>query len=271
MFKNVIRAGSVFASTVPFYMTDHDVPKEGTKTAAAFHTRPANLESGKDRLYSMFSVDEFGSMSSEINSIYQSAFMGFLTGAVWGGFIQSRAAYVEFMENNQATAFKSHLDAKKKLQDQVTINFAKGAIKWGWRLALFTSTYVGIVTTISVYRGKSSIYEYVAAGAVAGAMYKVNTGLRGMTVGGLLGIGLGGVAGAISLVVLKFSGTSMEEVRYWQYNWKKDRDQSITAAELKNSLSERDPLLDAHGEAISVKDHSLQTIKVEKEVKSDKK
>lgn len=38
--------------------------------------------------------------------------MGFLTGAVYGGFVQSRAAYLEFMENNQATAFKSHLDAK---------------------------------------------------------------------------------------------------------------------------------------------------------------
>jgi len=271
MFKNVIRSGSVFAFTVPFYFTDHDVlPKDG-KAAAAFQNRQANLESGKDRLYAMFSVDEFGTMSSEINSIYQSAFMGFLTGAIWGGFVQSRAAYVHFMENNQATAFKSHLDAKKKLQDQVTINFAKGAVKWGWRLSLFSSTYVGIVTTISVYRGKSSIYEYVAAGAVAGSMYKINTGLRGMTVGGLLGCGLGGVAGAISLMVLKFTGTSMEEVRYWQYNWKKDRDQSISAAELKNSIYERDPLLDAHDETIGVKDHALDNIKLVKEEKVDKK
>lgn len=88
-----------------------------------------------------------------------------------------------------------------------------------------------MVTTIAVYRGKSSIFEYIAAGAVAGSMYKINTGLRGMTVGGLLGCGLGGVAGIISLVVLKASGMSMEEVRYWQYNWKRDRDQTIIAAE----------------------------------------
>lgn len=33
-------------------------------------------------------------------------------GAIYGGIIQSRVAYVNFMENNQATAFKSHLDAK---------------------------------------------------------------------------------------------------------------------------------------------------------------
>lgn len=51
-------------------------------------------------------------MSTELNSIYQAAFMGFLGGAVYGGFIKSRLAYLDFMDNNQATAFKSHFDAK---------------------------------------------------------------------------------------------------------------------------------------------------------------
>lgn len=55
---------------------------------------------------------EFGSISAELNSIYQAGFLGFLVGAIYGGIIQSRVAYVNFMENNQATAFKSHLDAK---------------------------------------------------------------------------------------------------------------------------------------------------------------
>ena len=85
----------------------------------------------------------------------------------------------------------------------------------------------GIVTTISVYRGKSSIFEYIAAGSIAGSMYKFNMGLRGMAVGGLLGGGLGGVGGCISLLVMKLTGTSMEDVRYWQYKWKLERDQKI--------------------------------------------
>lgn len=88
------------------------------------------------------------------------------------------------------------------------------------------------MTTISVYRGKSSVIEYFSAGALAGSLYKFNTGLRGMAVGGILGCGLGGLAGIFSLVVLKASGTSMEEVRYWQYNWKQERDQNKLAAEL---------------------------------------
>lgn len=80
---------------------------------------------------------------------------------------------------------------------------------------------------MSVYRGKSSIYEYLAAGTVTGSLYKLNMGLRGMAVGGLLGGSLGAVAGAVSLLVLKVSGRSMEEVRYWQYQWKTNRDANI--------------------------------------------
>lgn len=86
------------------------------------------------------------------------------------------------------------------------------------------------MTTISVYRGRSSLVEYVSAGAVAGSLYKVNMGLRGMAVGGLLGGGIGGVAGCASLLLLHVSGTSMEEVRYWQYRWRENRDRNIHLA-----------------------------------------
>jgi hypothetical protein len=55
---------------------------------------------------------EFGSVSSELNSIYQSGFLGAFAGAVYGGFLHSRNAYFNFIDKNQATAFKSHLDAK---------------------------------------------------------------------------------------------------------------------------------------------------------------
>lgn len=81
-----------------------------------------------------------------------------------------------------------------------------------------------------MYRGKSSIYEYLAAGTITGSLYKLNMGLRGMAVGGLLGGSLGGVAGLVSLLVMYASGTSMEEVRYWQYKWRANRDANIRGA-----------------------------------------
>jgi len=44
-----------------------------------------------------------------------------------------------------------------------------------------------LTTSISVYRGYSSILEYAAAGCITGALYKLNMGLAGMAVGGGLG------------------------------------------------------------------------------------
>lgn len=102
--------------------------------------------------------------------------------------------------------------------------------------------FSGIITTISVYRGKSSIYEYLTAGTITGSIYKVNMGLRGMAVGGLLGGSLGGIAGLISLLVMQLSGTSMEEVRYWQYKWRANRDANIKGASRVNTISIRNKI-----------------------------
>lgn len=51
------------------------------------------------------------------------------------------------------------------------------------RLFIFST----IATTISVYRGDTSLIEYITAGALTGAIYKANLGTAAMVVGGLLG------------------------------------------------------------------------------------
>ncbi|XP_065722162.2 RPII140-upstream gene protein [Drosophila suzukii] len=227
-----------------------DIKDKENKTYKAFLASKPPEETGPERLKQMFSIDEFGSISSELNSIYQAGFLGFLIGAIYGGVTQSRVGYMNFMENNQATAFKSHFDAKKKLQDQFTVNFAKGGFKWGWRVGLFTTSYFGIITCMSVYRGKSSIYEYLAAGSITGSLYKMNLGLRGMAAGGIIGGFLGGVAGVTSLLLMKASGTSMEEVRYWQYKWRLDRDENIQLAFKKLTEDENPEIFKAHDEKV---------------------
>ncbi|XP_064551060.1 RPII140-upstream gene protein [Drosophila montana] len=233
-----------------------DVVDKESKTYKSFLANKPTEETGLERLKQMLTVDEFGSISSELNSIYQVGFLGFLVGAIYGGVTQSRVSYINFMENNQATAFKSHFDAKKKLQDQFTVNFAKGGFKWGWRVALFSTSYFGIITCISVYRGKSSIYEYLAAGSLTGALYKVNLGLRGMAAGGIIGGFMGGVAGVASLLLMKASGTSMEEVRYWQYKWRLQRDDTIQQAFKNQAQKDAPELFTAHdtrvGESVTL-------------------
>lgn len=265
MFRKVVKfavpsAGTLSAGLFPFGSINENDRVEHAPMQQMLAEAPGDKQTGKDRLYLMFSIDEFGRISNEVNSIYQAGFLGFLVGACYGGFINSRVAYVNFMERNQATAFKSSFEAKRKLQDQVTVTFAKGAFKWGWRLALFTTSYIGIQTVISVYRGKSSIYEYLAAGGTTGALYKFSMGPKGMVSGGLVGMTLGGIAGLASLAILKASGTTMEEVRFWQYKWRASRDEAINESFKKQTPAEADRLMEGHHEKFGTTNLSLDNI-----------
>ncbi|XP_044742382.1 RPII140-upstream gene protein [Chrysoperla carnea] len=243
----------VISGVLPFNWEweNFDQIKTTTKASQAFYNRNAENETGWDRLYLMFSLDEFNNFSPELNSTMQAGFMGLFIGACYGGFIRSRVAYLDFMERNQATAFKSHLDAKKQLQDAVTMSFAKGAFQWGWRLGLFTFTYVGFTTAFSVYRGKSGIIEYVGAGALSGTLYKFNGGPRAMLVGGVLGSVLGGTAGILSYGITKLTGMSLEEARYWQYQWKNDREQRVQEIYRRHAeATEDDKLIKHHKQVV---------------------
>ncbi|XP_058467650.1 RPII140-upstream gene protein [Malaya genurostris] len=263
MFKRikfVLPGGMLTVGIFPFKLDGPD-SVEHEPLQKMYENAPGDHLTGKERIYQMLTLDEFGRVSREANSIYQAGFLGFLVGACYGGFVQSRIAYMDFMERNQATAFQSSFDAKRKLQDQVTVNFAKGAFKWGWRLALFTTSYIGIQTVISVYRGKSSIYEYLIAGGTAGALYKFKMGLKGMTSGGIVGLTFGGVAGVLSLAILKATGTTMEEVRFWQYKWRANRDNMINES-MKAQSPEQDPLLLNHHAKYGESNISLNQLEV---------
>nr|CAD7586282.1 unnamed protein product [Timema genevievae] len=205
-------------------------------------------------------IIEFGVSSPELHSVFQSGFLGTTLGVLMGGFYRTKNTYLNFIERNQATVFRDHLEAKKKLQDQVTINFAKGAFYWGWRIGLFTSTYVLITTSISVYRGKSSILEYLAAGCITGSCFKMNMGVKGMVVGGLLGSALGGLAGGFSLAIFKITGTSMEDVRYWQYRWKQERVKQEQKVFKTYEEKEDFPLLKHHNQKIGPAGETLTAL-----------
>lgn len=198
-----------------------------------------------------------------MNSISQAGFLGLFAGAFYGGVNHSKDAFTNFMHKNQATAFENHFEAKKQLRDKVTLGFANGAWKWGWRLCLFTTSYTAIVTTISSYRGKSSIIEYLAAGGVTGALYKFNMGLKGMTAGAVFGSILGGGAGLVSLIILKLSGTSMEDVRYWQYKFHTSRRSLEKEIYVDDEDRVKPPLMMDHEERVGIRNLTLDNLDTE--------
>ncbi|KAI4461963.1 c3orf1 protein-related [Holotrichia oblita] len=116
-------------------------------------------------------------------------------------------------------------------------------------------------TSISVYRGKFGILEHTIAGATSGLLYKFFAGPRAWIVGCGLGAALGTFAGCISYGLLTLTGTSWEEIRYWQYNWKESR-----SALIKKSIekqNEKDELLIQHDEKMKELGKTLSDIDVD--------
>ena len=74
------------------------------------------------------------------------------------------------------------------------------------------------------------MFEYVAGGALAGAIYKLPMGPKAMVPGFLVGAALGTVAGSISVAVMKVTGTTAEEVRFIRKGWKESQSRYITWA-----------------------------------------
>lgn len=125
---------------------------------------------------------------------------------------------------------------------------------------------------MSVYRGKSSIWEYIAAGSSTGALFRMNLGLRGMVAGSIVGGALGVVAGGASLGIMKLSGTSMEEIRYFQHQMHKKRIDLEQAGYAKQAESDNaNPLLDAHHQLIGVDKLTLDAIQDEEDAPAEPK
>lgn len=61
-------------------------------------------------------------------------------------------------------------------------------------------------------------------GSISGLLFKMNLGLRAALVGTGLGGILGGVCGVISILILKFSGITIDEAFEAQQQWINSRD-----------------------------------------------
>jgi len=204
-------------------LTNHDIVDEESPTAkkmSAELSAAAEKETGWDRLKSMLFLDEFGSVSPEMNGVITTTAAGFLCGSLIGAAGASKTEYINFIDNNKASLFDSHYHAKHELQHRVTKAMMYGGFKVGWRLGLFTGSYMFFTTAVSTYRNKSSVIEYSAGGLLAGAVYKFPMGPKAVISGGLVGGVLGTIAGALSVGIMKLTGTTTEELRYWRKGWK---------------------------------------------------
>lgn len=74
---------------------------------------------------------------------------------------------------------------------------------------LFNSS---VATSMTAYRGKLAIGNYVLGGCISGFLFRINLGLRGGLVGAGVGSVLGGIGGCVTVLSCKLMGVSMDQM-----------------------------------------------------------
>ncbi|KAI4476967.1 hypothetical protein M0804_013147 [Polistes exclamans] len=194
------------------------------------------------RIRKIFISTEYEPLSKELQSLINFTSTAALVGIIVGGVTNTRGVAQQFIDNNEATRFYNHMDAKRSLQDKVTIAFAKGAYKFGWRLSVFCGLYEFIRIMLGAYYGKPSILHYMTGAGIAGFLFKLSLGVKGSLVGLIVGTVLGAIGGFFSLILIKLTGMSQEDLERIQYYWSHKR-----GAVFKEAMGKH--LEKEHGEA----------------------
>ncbi|CAG9560283.1 unnamed protein product [Danaus chrysippus] len=115
-----------------------------------------------------------------------------------------------------------------------------------------------LVTSISVYRNRSSLSDYIVGGSLTGAIYKANLGPTAMLVGAGVGGVLSALGGILILGLLKITGLSMDDIRKSLYKIKETRQQLMDEA-IEKSAKEKNDQLTMHHDII-VKEKGVQKV-----------
>lgn len=153
---------------------------------------------GWDRLYIMYTKDEFGHLSKELNSVLYITYSSFFAGSFYGVISRTKEAHQEFLERNQATQFANIFEARKAMQDKVLKAGFKGMFFHGCRLGLFCGGILTVTLSLMTFFNSTSVIHYGIAAGTIGAIHRWRMGPRGILVGGMAGGILGLMAGGMT-------------------------------------------------------------------------
>ncbi|XP_067156140.1 LOW QUALITY PROTEIN: complex I assembly factor TIMMDC1, mitochondrial [Apteryx mantelli] len=170
-------------------------------------------QTGWERLCELWQRDERQRFPEETVNIIKSAFSGGVIGWVYGGLPAFRHARKEFIARSHGELFQNRADAVQSAHRAGLRSFIRYGWRWSWRVAAFVAIFNTVSTGLSVYRNKTTISNFAAAGALAGALFRMHLGLHGLAGGSVFGIVFGIPAGGLLMVMQKLAGETLQEKR----------------------------------------------------------
>ncbi|XP_077986451.1 complex I assembly factor TIMMDC1, mitochondrial-like [Glandiceps talaboti] len=160
------------------------------------------VEDGWPAVKQLFKGRETGWLSEELKQVCRYGIGAFFLGFVYGGMPASKWLRQRYIDKSQAETYEHRVYAIRDSHNAGIRGLIRYGWRWGWRVAALTTVFQGCNVIIAVYRNKVDVFNYVAAAGVAGSMYKIPLGPRGMFAGGILGSVLGIPVG-LSIVSLQ--------------------------------------------------------------------
>ncbi len=177
----------------------------------------------RQRLNLMWRWNETRDPSPEMKTICISTTAAIFYGFGLGAYVKSRETLQQFMEKNKHTMFASPFEAQRCLRDELLLSYAKGGTHYAWRLGVMVFIFTATSGSLTAIRGDVNPGDYAAARGVMGAsvrFYKL--GLRGATVGAIVGAFLGLVGGVAAWASQRISGETIHE--RWLREFKADEE-----------------------------------------------
>ena len=216
------------------HISSYDVPglDEVREARTRYYQTDRSETSWRRRLEYMWSPDEYGYLSPELEMVWQGTVLSFLAAGCYGAWQESAKIYRIFIEQNKYTMFQHPREAQRALQDRIVLAMMQGGWRSGWRLGLLTFTMTSVCQSLTVMRNSVNPLDYAVGGAVTGAVYRFNMGPRGMIGAGTLGSMLGLATGVTVFGLQLVSGETVQERwrREFQRTENKKRIQEAAAA-----------------------------------------
>eukprot|EP00058_Branchiostoma_floridae_P009042 XP_002594530.1 hypothetical protein BRAFLDRAFT_87753 [Branchiostoma floridae] len=159
------------------------------------------------------SAGYFEKYSREVTDWINVMAAGFIMGFVYGGVPAARQARLRYIELSHTQVYQGRRDAVGDAHKAAHRGLIRYGYRWGWRVAVFAGIFHGVSTCLAVYRDKDDALNYSAAGALAGGLYKITLGLRGIIGGAFLGILLGVPTGLLTQLGQTIQGETYVERR----------------------------------------------------------